>query len=381
MEITDVTCHPVHHGRDLLLVRVETDTGLVGWGESGLTGRERAVTGAVRHFREFLLGRDPRRTGALWQRTYRSQYFEGGRVLTAALSAIDMACHDVHGRHLGVPVYELLGGRHRDYVPGFASAPYPGTPDAIDEVASLVDDGWRAIRVGFHHPEGEDPSVFEPRDSIGPTAAALADLREEIGHDPTIGLDYHHRLTVPQTISFCERLPPGALDFLEEPIRDQNPEAYASLAERVSVPLAVGEEIANKWDFRPYVERGLTDFARVDLGNVGGFTEAMKVAGMCEAHYVDLMPHNPLGPVATAATGHFALAVPNLASQEFRPSLRQFEGGDYFDVGFDRDGSRLYLSDEPGLGVTVDEDALADATVEFETQPHLRREDGSVQNW
>jgi galactonate dehydratase len=381
MEISDVSCYPVYHGRRLLLVRVETDSGIVGWGESGLSGHERAVMGAVEHFGELITGRDPRRTGDLWQRCYRNDYFEGGRALTAAISALDLACHDIKGRALDVPVYELLGGAHRDYVPGFARGPCPDDPDAIETIEDRIEEGWPCVRVGFHHPDGE-PGVFEPRDSIGPTAQALENLRDAIGTDPMIGLDYHHRLTASQTISFCERLSPGTLDFLEEPIRDQNPDVYERLAERVSVPFAIGEEISNKWDFRPYVERNLTDFARVDIANVGGFTEAMKVAGWCEAHYTDLMPHNPLGPVATAATGHLAMAVPNLASVEFRPDLDQFSGGECFDVGFEREGHKLFVPDEPGLGVTVDEAALEEQRVEIEaTERGLQRRDGSLQNW
>ena len=123
----------------------------------------------------------------------------------------------------------------------------------------------------------------------------MTQLREAIGPEPVLGIDYHHRLNVAEAASFCHRMPPGTLDFLEEPIRDETPEAYESLRTMVDVPFAIGEEISSKWDFAPYIERGITNFVRLDVCNVGGLTEAMKVASMAEVHYIDLMPHNPLG--------------------------------------------------------------------------------------
>ena len=139
----------------------------------------------------------------------------------------------------------------------------------------------------------------------------LNKAREELGDEVVLGIDYHHRLSVAEAASFCNKLDTGVLDFLEEPIRDETPEAYESLRTMTDIPFAIGEEFASKWQFLPYIERGIHQFNRLDVCNVGGLTEAMKVAGWSEAHYVDLMPHNPLGPICTAATMHFAAAVPN----------------------------------------------------------------------
>ena len=233
MRISDVTTHPVWvGGRPQLLVKVETDEGICGWGESGLTGRELAVTGAVRHFREFLLGRDPMRRGDLWQEAYRSQYAEGGRVLTAAIGAIDIALHDVAGKKLGVPVYELLGGRQRDYVPLFATTAAETGPEMLVEANLLKAEGWNVIRLGFLGSEtADDPTTFEPRDTLAPTAEWLARIRSELGHGLTLGIDYHHRLSVPEAAAFCQMLPTHTLDFLEEPIRHEDPRAISSFAE------------------------------------------------------------------------------------------------------------------------------------------------------
>jgi galactonate dehydratase len=296
MKITDIKTYPTWVGhRNQYIVKVETDEGLYGWGEAGLSSRELAVAGAVKHYREFLLGRDPMRMGALWQEMYRSQYFEGGRVLTGAISAIDLALHDIVGKALGVPVYQLLGGKQRDFVPCFATTSAPMGPQLIEDVQLLLANDWNVIRTfpGSHPHLDGDQTIFEPRESIGLTATWLTKLREAVGPEPVLGIDYHHRLSVAEAASFCQRLPAGTLDFLEEPIRDETPEAYEVLRRMVNIPFAIGEEFSSKWAFLPYIERGLTDFARIDVCNVGGLTEAMKVAGWAEAHYIDLMPHNP----------------------------------------------------------------------------------------
>jgi galactonate dehydratase len=371
-------------GRNQLLVKVETDEGIHGWGEAGLSSRELAVEGAVRHYREFLIGRDPMQRGRIWQELYRSQYFEGGRVLAAAVSAVDIALHDIAGKHLGVPVYELLGGRQRDYVSLFATAGGENVEAALEQAGQLVADGWGAIRFGLLAPVADDASIFEPRQSLALNAELLVRAREELGPGAVIGIDYHHRLSVAEAASFCQMLPARTIDFLEEPIRDEAPQAYEALRRMTVVPFAIGEEFASKWQFLPYVERDILSFARIDVCNVGGLTEAMKVAGWCEAHYVDLMPHNPLGPVCTAASAHLAYAVPNVAWLEIfetRPEERgEFYDPEIYPVQPEVIGDRLVLADRPGLGVEVDEEALGEA-FRFAEFPHLRRFDGSVTNW
>ena len=384
MKIADIKTFIHWEGiRNLLIVKVESDDGYHGWGESGLSSRELAVQGAVLHFREFLIGKDPMRIGALWQEMYRGQYFEGGRVLTAAISAIDIALHDLVARKLDVPVYQLLGGRHRDYVPCFVTSQKRVGEDLIEDVKRLIREGWEVIRVGPGHPDADDdPNLFEPHRSIAQTAETLTSLREAVGRAPVLGIDYHHRLSVAEAASFCQMMPPATLDFLEEPIRDENPDAYATLRQMTDVPFAIGEEISSKWHFLPYIERGLTNFARVDICNIGGFTEAMKVAGWCEAHYIDLMPHNPLGPVSTAANIHLAAAVPNYAWLEERGAEGDLVFSDEtFPVQSRLEGTWRPVLDGPGLGVEFNEEAVNERSFEFWEAPHLHRRDGSHTNW
>ena len=382
LKITAIKPHPVRVGiRNQLLVKIETDQGIFGWGESGLTGRERAVVGAIEHYREFLIGQNPMQIGRIWQEMYRSQYFEGGRVLQAAIAAIDIALHDIKGKALGVPVYELLGGRQRDVIPTFASTGDSAGEGAIERARELMEMGFNVIRF---FPIGQDSrDIFEPRQSIAATARLLNRAREELGSEVVLGIDYHHRLSVAEAASFCNKLDRGVLDFLEEPIRDETPEAYESLRTMTDIPFAIGEEFSSKWHFVPYIERGIHQFNRLDVCNVGGLTEAMKVAGWSEAHYVDLMPHNPLGPVCTAATVHFAAAVPNFAWLETRsPEVELgFDNSDFFPVQPRLDRAVYPVSDAPGLGVEVNEDLLARQDFQFWEAPHLRRGDGSVTNW
>ena len=393
MKITAIKPYPVWVGnRNQLVVKVETDEGIYGLGESGLSGRELAVVGAINHFKEFLVGKDPMQYGRIWQELYRSQYFEGGRVLLAAQSAIDIALYDIAGKALGVPVYQLLGGKQRDVIPCFPTASGHGQA-LIDGIKLLMANGWNVIRTGPmmpNTPGGFVPNtdIFEPRESIPLTAKWLIKAREECGSEITLGIDYHHRLSVAETASFCQRMPRGTLDFIEEPIRDESPEAYEALRRMTDVPFAIGEEFSGKWQFAPYIERGITDFARVDLCNVGGFTEAMKVAGMAETHYIDLMPHNPLGPICTAATLHLAAAVPNFAWLEVRVSQtenlyynKDTSVDDLFPNNPKLVGTSFPLPTAPGLGIDFNEAMAQGQTFKFWEAPHWKRRDGSVTNW
>src|SRR5439155_15495144 len=267
----------------------------------------------------------------------------------------------------------LLGGKQRDYVPCIATTEAESQTQLIDNAKLLVEKGWNVIRTSIGHPVLDgDKNIFEPRASIGLTATWLTKVREAIGPDPVLGIDYHHRLSVAETASFCQRLPSGTLDFLEEPIRDESPEAYEALRKMVNIPFAIGEEFSSKWAFLPYIERGITNFARIDVCNVGGLTEAMKVAGMAEAHYIDLMPHNPLGPICTAATIHLAAAVTNFSWLEVRTSPTEqlgFDNSELFPLQPRLEGNRFPVLDLPGLGVEFDETNAAEQEFRFWAAP------------
>ncbi|EIM25345.1 mandelate racemase/muconate lactonizing enzyme family protein [Microvirga lotononidis] len=382
-KIAAIIPYPVWFGiPNQMLVEVETDQSVIGWGESGLSGRERAVAGAIENYRDFLRGRDPMQIGRIWQEIYRSPYFEGGRVLQAAISAIDIALHDIKGKILGVPVCDPLGGKQRDRVPTFASTGDEAEGDvAIERARELVAQEWQTIRF---FPVGQSSEeIFEPRESTGSSATMLNRAREELGNEVVLGIDYHHCLSIAEAASFCSKLGRGMLNVLEEPTRDEAPEAYEALRGINDVPFAIGEEFVSKQQFLPYMEHGIHQFNRVDVCNVGGLTEAMKVAGWSEAHYVDLMPQNPLQPVCTAASVHLAAAVPNIAWLETKAPEAKLgsDNSDFFPVQPHLDGSDYLVSDIIGLGVEVNEAAVRAQSLRFWEAPHLRRRDGSVTNW
>ncbi len=383
IKITDIKTYPVRiENGNQLIIKVETnEKSIYGWGASGLSGRELAVVGAIKHYANFLIGKDPRRIGALWQQMYRSQYFEGGRVLTAAISAIDIALYDIKGKLLEVPVYELLGGKQRDFIECFASLKFESKEELITKAQTLKKEGFSAIRL-YEASEGAEPYVA--RESMANLAEWLPELRKEMGNVMTIGLDYHHRLTIPEVVSFVNRLPAGTLDFLEEPIRDENPQAYQELRKMINIPFALGEEFASKWQFWPYLKDNITQYARVDVCNVGGLTEAMKVVAIAEANYIDLMPHNPLGPICTAATIHMLAASPNVAWLEEINTPVEWCGTNsetFYPIQPKIEGARYKISDQPGLGVEFNEDLAVQSTFEFKETPHLFKKDGSFTNW
>ena len=391
MKITEIKSFLLSHPRDLHIVKVETDAGIYGLGEAGCSTREFGQEGVLKHFREFLVGMDPMQIEHIWQTLYRSAYYEGGRILTAAIAAIDMALYDIAGKALGVPTYQLLGGACRDKVFGFITVGGLNEPECPERVATAIDEGWPAVRFSTADDiipwafraefKREDPTtVFDARQSIAATAERFTERYRETPKRVALGIDYHHRLSVAEAAQFCQMIPRGSLAFLEEPIRNECPDAYATLRTMTDVPFAIGEEWPSKWAALPYIERGLANYARIDVCCIGGLTEAKKVAGWCEAHYIDLMPHNPIGPVCTAATVHLAAAVNNVAWLEVIPAFNE-GAAEVFPESIERRGPYYPLPTRPGLGVTFDEDAAERYPMTLREHPHLERPDGSYTNW
>lgn len=384
MKIVDIKPYVVWAGmRNICLVKIETDAGIYGWGESGLSSRELAVVGAINHFKHFLLGKSALQISALWQEMYRSQYFEGGRVLSAAISAIDIALYDCLGKALNVPVHQLLGGAQRQKIPLFATSILPYNDALTQDVLRLKNEGWECIRLTTgEHGNPKQETIFNPRQSISNVAGYINEIRQTIGYQTTLGIDYHHRLSASETISFLNRVDDGALDFLEEPIRAQSPEAYRTIQLSSKTPFAIGEEFTSKWDFKPFIDAGVVGFARIDICNAGGFTEGMKIAAFCETQYIDLMPHNPLSPLCTAASIHYCAAFNNLSWLEVLDYGDSKE--DYARI-FDKlpsiNNQHFELIQAPGLGIDVNEEYLK--TCEFSPwePPRLVRGDKSYQNW
>ena len=385
MKITDVKhFEPTVGHRGRFMVKVETDAGIHGLGEAGTASRELALGGTIEHFREFLIGHDPRRIEDINQILYRGQYFEGGTILTAAASAIDIALWDILGKHLNVPVWQLLGGATRERVRCFVDA-VAGEGDTLaEQTEHLMNQGWSTVRFA---PEMSDPDfrpqadgLFEPWESLQWMADQLHEVRARVGPSLRLAVDFHHRLSVAEAAEFARQVEDIGLMFLEEPIRAESPDAYAALRAMTPIPFAIGEEFSGIYVFAPFIERGLANYVRLDVCNVGGFTAARKVAAMAEAHYIDVMPHNPLGPVSTAAAVHFCVATPNFALLEYNWHVRQ-RPEDLFPASLALEGDSFPLPEAPGLGVEVNEDALDDYPFALFETPHWRRRDGAYTNW
>jgi len=379
LKITNIETYPVWNGRrNFLFVVVDTDEGIYGIGESGIGRRELAIQGAIEHFKPLLLGQDPFRTEHLWQTLFRGGFFPAQRILTSAISAIDIALWDIKGKALGVPVYELLGGRVRDKV-----VCYPHNSGHSREVQPLVEsclqtreEGWKFVRWGIP----VDGDIFEPRPAILLALKQFQAVREAVGDEIEICYDIHTRLDLPDALWLCQEVEPFRPFFIEDPLRSENPGSFKTLRPRTTVPLAAGEQFSSKWEFRQLIEEEWIDYARIDLCIAGGLTEARKIAGWCETHYIKLATHNPLGPVSTAACLQLNLACPNVGVQE-QP---QRPGTSLTDVVPDQpvwqDGYLLPPAG-PGLGIEFDREAAKKHPYQPMERPLLRRLDGSFTNW
>ena len=375
MKITRIEAFPVFNGaRNNLFVTVDTDEGIDGVGESGLSGRELAVTGAIEHFKPLLIGQDASRMEHIWQMLYRGGFFPGNRVVCSAISAIDIALWDVQGKKLGVPVYQLLGGLVRDRVVCY---PHAQADDLVESCRRHVAEGWKFLR--WHLPE-QAQNVLEPRIAVRTALDQLKAVREAVGEDIELCLDIHTRLDLPDAVRLCRESEQYRPFFMEDPLRADNPHLYRRLREQTSVPIAAGEQFATKWEFRELIEEDLIDYCRVDLCIVGGLTEARKIAAWCETHGIKLVTHNPLGPVSSAACLQLNLATSNMAVQE-QPRRPGTTLTDVVPVQVEWQDGYLLPPTRPGLGIVFDREAARAHPFQITESPHLHREDGSFTNW
>jgi L-alanine-DL-glutamate epimerase-like enolase superfamily enzyme len=379
MKITNIETYAVWGGyRNFLFVVVDTDQGTHGVGEAGLTGRELAVIGAIEHFKPLLIGENPFRIEHIWQKLFRGGFFPAQRILTSAMAAIDIALWDIKGKALGVPIYELLGGLARDKV-----VCYPHNRGHATEVEPLVEsclqtkaEGWKFVRFGLP----QDGDILEPRRAVLTAIKQLHAVREAVGDEIEICFDVHTRLDLPDAVWLCQEAEAVRPYFMEDPLRCENPDSFKTLRGRTTVPLAAGEQFSSKWEFRQLIEEEWIDYARIDLCIAGGFTEARKIAGWAETHYIKLAVHNPLGPISSAACLQLNLASPLVGVQE-QPTKTGTVLTDVVPVQPKWEDGYLLPPAMPGLGVFFDREAAKAHPMRIAELPHLRRLDGSVTNW
>ncbi len=377
MKITEVKTFPVFYGtRNYMFVKIETDEGIYGMGEFGLTWREQAGLGAIRHMASDLIGQDPLTIERIWQTLFRGDFFPGGRINMAAQSAIDIALWDIKGKALEQPVYMLLGGKMRDRAVCYTGIGGKRPEDTAQAARACTAEGWRYLRLSVMDRDG----LLEPSTAVRDSVDHFSAVREAVGPEVELCIDVHTRLDPPDTIRLGRKLEPYDPFFIEDPLRCENPQSYRHVRQHVSCPLAVGEQYATKWEFRQLIEEELADYARIDLCIVGGLTEARKIANWCETHYIKIVPHNPLGPVSAAACLHLDIATDNFGVQEGglvgKPAMT-----DLFPVQVPYEAGFLLAPELPGLGVTFDEQAAEGMSFQWDHGPRLHREDGSFTNW
>jgi L-alanine-DL-glutamate epimerase-like enolase superfamily enzyme len=381
MKIAAVECYPVFNGnRNNLFVTVDTDDGISGVGESGLSYRELAVIGAIDHLRPLLIGQDPGRIEHLWQTMFRGGFFPANRVLCSAISAIDIALWDILGKRLGVPVYQLLGGLARDRVVCYPHTQVPGEGDdvsaLVENCQKFVSEGWKFVRWGLP----QHGALLEARQAVATALKQLEAVRAALGDEIELCLDIHTRLELSDSVRLCRASEQYRPFFMEDPLRAEMTHLYHRLRQQTAVPIAAGEQFASKWEFRELVDNDLIDYCRVDLCIVGGLTEARKIAGWCETHGIRLATHNPLGPVSTAACLHLNLASSNVGVQE-QPRRPGTTMTDLFPVQVSWADGYLLPPEAPGLGIEFDREVAKKQSLQMLETPRLRRLDGAFTNW
>jgi galactonate dehydratase len=352
-----------------LFLKVHTNAGIVGLGEPLTEGRAETCAAAVKEIEPYLVGKDPRQVVHHWQAIYRHAFYRGGPILTSALSGIDMALWDIKGKALGVPVYELLGGPTRGRVRVYAHASSPA------QIKAAKAQGFTAFKTG---PAKRRPSRYiETPAEVQYAAQKFAELRQLAGSDVDIAIDFHGAVSPATAKLLIKALEPHQPMFVEEPCQAQNHDVMAEIARGTYLPIATGERVFTKWGFREVLEKKAATVLQPDLCHAGGITEVRLIAGMAEAYYAAIAPHNPLGPISLAAGVQLAASIPNFLCQE---QVTLGEG--YLKEPFTVREGYLDVPGRPGLGIELDDDAVADKIGHNWKNPEsYDADDGSVVDW
>lgn len=356
MKITDIVLLPIDR---YLFVRVHTDAGITGLGESGAWGYLEASGAAVETFKRYLIGQDPLRIEHHWQYLYRWTHFRGAAIM-GALSAIDIALWDIAGKHYGVPVYQLLGGKTRER----ARVYYHVFGQTTEElVQGCVD----ARRRGFTAVGHLTPFLDEPRDVpyFKTHAQKMADAidtvgryREAVGDAVDLCIEIHRRLSPTEAVVLARGIEQYHPFFYEDPILPDSFDAMALVAQNIHIPIATGERLHTIYEFEALLARGAVQYVRPDVCLAGGISHCKKIAALAEAHHVQVVPHNPLSPVSTAACVQLAACIPNFALQEYPRGEGEPPKSEIVRTPLRLEDGFLIVPDAPGIGIELAEDAM-----------------------
>lgn len=367
-----------------LFLEIETDEGITGWGEPIVEGRAYVVRAAVEDFQEYLIGKDPMQIEDHWQVMYRAGFYRGGPEVMSAIAGIDQALWDIKGKYFGAPVYELLGGRCRDRLRVYSWVGGDRPADVVENVRVLRDAGCTAIKMNGT----EEMHYIDSFHKVEEVCRRVASIREAFGYDMDIGVDFHGRVHKTMAKVLAHELEPYHLAFIEEPVLSQNNEALREIANHTSTPIATGERMFSRWDFKNLLIDGYVDIIQPDLSHAGGISECRKIATMAEAFDVAVAPHCPLGPIALAACVQLDACTPNAFIQEQSLGIHYNQGADLLDYIVDKSAFTfregfIDIPKGPGLGIEVNKAKVLEmAEIGHRWKnPVWRAYDGTVAEW
>ena len=382
MRITQLTTYRV--APRWMFLKIETDQGVVGWGEPVVEGRARSVEAAVAEIGAQLVGKDPMRINDHWQTMYRGAFYRGGPVFMSAIAGIDQALWDIKGKAFGVPVYQLLGGLVRDRMKTYCWVGGDRPGEIVAQIRERIEQGFDTFKLNAC----EELGLIDSSRAIDAAVAKVAEIRAIFGNTIEFGLDFHGRVAMPMAKVLIRELAIFRPLFIEEPVLAEQAEYYPRLADQTAIPLAVGERMYSRFEFKHVLERGGIAILQPDPSHAGGITECVRIAAMAEAYDVAVAPHCPLGPIALAACLHVDFVSWNAVLQEHSIGIHYNADGEVLDYVLNKDAFAMEKGfvrpfTQPGLGVEVDEARVVERSRHARDwhNPVWRHRDGSVAEW
>lgn len=367
-----------------LFLKVSTDEGIAGWGEPIVEGSAATVEAAVREMEVFLIGRDPDFIEDIWQTLYRARFYRGGPVMMSAIAGVDQALWDIKGKRLGQPIHRLLGGPVRDKIRVYSWVGGDRPTDVANAAKERQAQGFTAVKMNAT----EELRFIDTFDKIEAVIVRVAAVREAVGSSMGIAVDFHGRVHKGMAKVLARELEPYHLLFIEEPVLPENNEALREIAAHTSTPIATGERMYSRWDFKTLLQGGYVDIIQPDLSHAGGISECFKIAAMAEAYDVAVAPHCPLGPIALAACLQIDAVAYSAFIQEQSLGIHYNQGNDLLDYltdpsVFEYQNGYVSFPTGPGLGINVNEDVVREAAKVGHQwhNPVWRLDDGTIAEW
>ncbi len=367
-----------------LFLKIETDEGIVGWGEPVIEGKAATVKAAVDELMEYIIGKDPMHIEDHWNVMYRAGFYRGGPILMSAIAGIDQALWDIKGKFFNAPVYQLLGGKARDSIRIYSWIGGDRPADVANAAKATVATGFTAVKMNA----SEEMQYIDSYKKIDEVLERVGSVIDAVGKGVGVGIDFHGRVHKPMAKVLAKALEPFQPMFIEEPVLPENNEALRDIAQHTSIPIATGERMFSRWDFKPLLHDGYVDIIQPDLSHAGGITECKKIISMAEAYDVTAAPHCPLGPIALAACLQVDATCHNAFIQEQSLGIHYNKGSDLLDyltdaAVFKYENGYVQIPSGPGLGININEEHVIKMAKEGHNwrNPLWRHKDGSVAEW